>query len=81
MVRWLSCNESGVAIGWMYLILCTIPRGGGTKILCGLNLRSLNGGGQGLSVLAYINLSNLIPLTAGLGAQGIPQFYVWKRTA
>ena len=61
-VRWLSCNRGG-AIGWMYLILC------------GQNLRSLNGGGQGLSVLDYINFSNLIPLTAGLGAQGIPQFY------
>jgi len=34
---------------------------------------------QSLPVLAYTKLSNLIPLTAGLGAQGIPQFYVWKR--
>ena len=54
-------------------------RGGGTKILGvhrGQNLRGLNGGGQGLPVLAYININNLIPLTAGLGAQGIPQFYL-----
>ena len=71
-LRWW---EVGVTIVWMWWILWTILRGGGTKILYihrGQYLWGLNGGGQGLPVLACININNLIPLTAGLGLRASP---------
>ena len=82
--RRLSWWGGGVTIGWMWWVLWTILRIGGTKVDCihrGHYLRGLNGGGQGLPVLAWININHLIPSTAGLGAQGVPKFYVRKWTA
>jgi len=33
---------------------------------------------EGRACPAWININHLIPSTAGLGAQGVPQFYVRK---